>query len=561
MMRVALLFAAMLVLTGQAAPEFDTVLRGGLVFDGTGAPPVRADVGLIDDRIASIGDLSRSVAHNEYDCVGLAIAPGFINVLSWAPMPLLQDGRSLSDLHQGVTLEVFGEGWSEGPLTDAMRVQEITDRDGTTLTRAPWTTLKDFLSYLVTRGTSCNVASFVGASTVRIHELGYENRKPTADELDRMCDLVRAAMDEGALGVASALIYTPGRYAETEELTALATAAAESDGVYASHLRSEGDAFLEAVDEFIAIVDASGARGEIYHLKAAGRENWPKLEQAITRVDSARAQGIAINADMYCYEAAWTGLDASMPDWVLAGGNEAWFDRLSDPGVADRLERELADHDAGYESFYHMAGSPDRVLLVGFEAEANRRFTGKTLAAVAEELGVTPERAMIDLVREDRSRIGTVYFVMSEENLDRKVAVPWVSFCTDERSVAPEGAFLESHRHPRAYGNFARLLARYVRDRGIISLAEAIRRLTSQPARHLGIDARGEVREGFYADLVVFDPDQIADNATYAEPHQLATGVTAVFVNGVAVIREGLHTGALPGRVVRGPGYRGTEPR
>ncbi len=557
MTRVAFLFAALLTLTCTPAPKFDIVLRGGFVYDGTGAPPVRADVGLLGDRIVAVGNLDGLPAGEILDVTELAVAPGFINVLSWAPLPLLADGRSFSDLYQGITLEVCGEGWSEGPLSDTMRVKKVHDRDGVVLEKAPWITLAGFLEYLVDRGIACNVASFVGAGTVREHVLGYDNRPPTGEELARMCDLVRDAMTEGALGVASALIYTPGLYAGTEELIALASVAAEYDGVYASHLRSEGDRFLEALDEFLRIVRESGARGEVYHLKAAGRSNWSKLEDAIEKIESARAEGLAVGADMYCYEAAWTGLDASMPEWVLAGGNEAWFDRLDDPGTADRLERELRDPTSEFESFYRMAGSPEAVMLVGFQTKEYRGYTGMTLAEVARMRGVTPERAMIDLVRGDRSRVGTVYFVMSEENVARKVGLPFMSFGSDERSVVPEGAVLESNRHPRAYGNVARLLGRFVREEGMMPLEEAIRKLTSMPARHLGLDERGELREGFHADVVVFDPETIADKATYAEPHQLAVGVSHVIVNGTLVLRDGEFTGALPGRVVRGPGYSG----
>ncbi|NNE09729.1 MAG: D-aminoacylase [Gemmatimonadetes bacterium] len=557
MIRVAFLFAALLILTCSAAPEYDLVLRGGLVYDGTGTAPVRADVGVKNDRVVAIGDLSGAAARHDFDVAGLAVAPGFINVLSWAPLPLLQDGRSSSDLFQGITLEVCGEGWSEGPLNDSMRVKEVHDRDGVVLQEAPWITLDEFLEYLVERGVSCNVASFVGASTVREYVLGYENRAPTGEELARKSDLVRDAMTDGALGVASALIYTPGMYAGTEELVALASVAAEYEGVYASHLRSEGNRLLEALDEFLHIVRESGARGELYHLKASGRANWPKLELAIEKIEAARAEGLAVAADMYCYEAAWTGLDASMPEWVLAGGNEAWYDRLDDPAIADRLEHELRNPAPDFESFYRMAGSAEAVLLVGFKTKEYREYTGMTLAEVARKRGTSPERAMIDLVRGDRSRIGTVYFVMSEENVERKVGLPFMSFGSDERSVVPEGKALESHRHPRAYGNAARLLGHFVRDRGVVSLEEAVRRLTSFPARHLGIAERGEIRTGYHADLVVFDPATIADRATYAEPHQLATGVRHVIVNGVPVIRDGVHTGALPGRVVRGPGYRG----
>jgi N-acyl-D-amino-acid deacylase len=442
-----------------------------------------------------------------------------------------------------------------GPLNERMK-QEVREQQGDIRFEVAWTTLGEYLEHLERRGVSPNVASFVGATTVRIHELGYDNRPPTAEELDRMRALVRRAMEEGALGVGSSLIYAPAFYAGTEELVALAAEAGRYGGMYISHMRSEGNRLLEAVDELIAIARAAQVPAEIYHLKAAGRDNWSKLEPVVARVEQARREGLRITADMYTYTAGATGLDAAMPPWVQEGGHRAWLERLRDPAVRKKVIAEMRTPSDEWENLLLAAGSADNVLLVGFKSEALKPHTGRTLAELAAERGVSPEDAAVDLVIADDSRVGTVYFLMDEDNVRRQIALPWVSFGSDAESPAPEGVFLKSNPHPRAYGNFARLLGRYVREEKIVPLAEAVRRLTSLPAGNLGIARRGWLRAGHFADIVVFDPARIADHATFAEPHQLATGVVHVLVNGVAVLRDGEHTGSTPGRVVRGPGWR-----
>lgn len=535
---------------------YDLVIRNATIYDGTGDPPVVGDVAVTGDTIVAITAPGRACGRVEIDARGMAVAPGFINVLSWATDSLIADGRSQSDIRQGVTLEVFGEGWSMGPLNDSMR-QYVIDRQGDIKYDVTWDTLDEYLEHLVQGGVSPNVASFVGATTVRIHEVGFEDRPPTPQELARMCDLVRRAMEDGALGVGSSLIYAPAFYADTPELIALSKAAAEYDGIYISHIRSEGNKLLESVGELITIARESGLPAEIYHLKAAGRDNWPKLAEVFRRVEAARAEGLAITADMYTYTAAATGLDAAMPPWVQEGGHDAWVERLRDPAVRARVAREMRTKTDDWENLLLAADSPDNVLLVGFKNEKLKPLTGRTLAEVATMRGQSVEETAMDLVIEDDSRVGTVYFLMSEENIRRKIARSWVSFCSDAGSVAPEGVFMKRNPHPRAYGSFARLLGKYVREESVISLQEAIRRLTSLPAGNLGLDRRGRLAPGYFADLVVFDPATVRDHATFAEPHQYATGIEHVFVNGVQVLDGGDHTGATPGRVVRGPGWRG----
>ncbi|HEU5170649.1 MAG TPA: D-aminoacylase [Gemmatimonadales bacterium] len=538
---------------------YDLVIRDALVYDGSGAAPFRGDVAVQGDSIAAVGPRVAGRGRAEIEAGGLAVAPGFINMLSWATETLLEDGRAQSDIRQGVTLEVFGEGQSMGPLTDSMK-KEMVALQGDIKYDVSWTTLAEYLDHLVARGVSPNVASFVGATTVRIHELGYENRPPTAEELARMQGLVRRAMEDGALGVGSSLIYAPAFYAGTDELIALAKVAAEYDGMYISHMRSEGNRLLEAVDELLTIARDAGIRAEIYHLKAGGEPNWPKMDRVIQRVNAARAAGLHITADVYTYPAGATGLDAAMPPWVQEGGYLRWAGRLRDPAIRARVKREMNQRTDAWENFYAAAG-PNRMILVQFKADSLKPYTGKTLAEVAKLRGTGPEETAMDLVVRDGSRVGTVYFLMSEENIRKEIALPWVSFGSDEGAPAPEGLFLQSNPHPRAYGNFARLLGRYVRDQKVIPLEEAIRRLTTLPATNLGIARRGALRPGHYADLVVFDPATVADHATFERPHQYATGVTHVFVNGVQVLKDGEHTGATPGRVVRGPGWRGAGPR
>ena len=538
------------------SPDHDVVIRGGTVFDGLGGAPVIADVAIDDDTVSAIGPAGSLSGHTEIDADGLAVSPGFVNVLSWANASLLVDGRGQSDIRQGVTLEVMGEGTSMGPLTDRMREERLA-RQGDLKYDIPWTTFGEYMEYLEQRGVSPNVASFVGATTVRVHEIGYEDRPPTAAELDRMRELVRQSMREGALGVGSSLIYAPAFYADTEELVALTSAAGEFGGMYISHIRSEGARLLEALDELIEIAERAGVPAQVYHLKAAGQENWPKLDSAIARIEAARASGLSITADMYTYTAGATGLDASMPPWVQEGGYEAWAERLSDPEIRARVAAEMRTPTDEWENFFVAAGSPDRILLVGFDDDALKPLTGKTLAEVAELRGTSPAETAMDLVIENGNDVGTVYFLMSEENVRKKVALPWVSFDSDAGAPAAEGVFLESNPHPRAYGSFARLLGRYVREEGVIPLEEAIRRLTSFPAGTFGLTGRGVLEPGAYADVVVFDPQRITDRATFAEPHQYAEGVVHVFVNGVHTLRDGEHTGATAGRFVRGPGWTG----
>lgn len=537
-------------------PRYDVVIRGGTVYDGSGAAPMTADVAILGDSIAAIGDLSGARARTTVDAAGLAVAPGFINMLSWATESLLEDPKAQSDVRQGVTLEVFGEGWSMGPLNDTMK-RETVEQQGDIRFAVEWTTLGEYLEHLERRGTAVNVASYVGATTVRIHELGYADRAPTPGELDRMRELVRQAMREGALGVGSSLIYAPAFYARTPELVALAAAAGEFGGGYISHMRSEGNRLTEAVRELITVAREAGVPAEIYHLKAAGEANWPKMDSAIALVEAARAEGLRVTADMYTYPAGATGLDAAMPPWVQEGGLDAWVERLQDPVIRRRVLREMKTPTDAWENLRLLAGSADRVLVVGFRQDSLKYLTGKSLGEVARLRGTTPEEAAIDLVVADHSRVGTVYFLMSEDNIRKQIVLPWVSFGSDAEAPAPEGVFLKSNPHPRAYGTFARLLGRYVREERVIPLAEAIRRLTSLPAENTGIRRRGALRVGFFADVVVFDPDSIRDNATFERPHQYTAGVRHVFVNGRAVVRDGEHTGALPGRVVRGPGWTG----
>jgi N-acyl-D-amino-acid deacylase len=533
---------------------YDVIIKSGRVYDGSGGPAYVADVAIEDDRIAAIGRLDAD-ANSVIDASGLAVAPGFINMLSWATDTLIEDGRSQSDIRQGVTLEVMGEGFSMGPLNEMMK-RDLLESQGDIKYAVKWTTLGEYLEYLERKGVSTNVASFVGATTVRIYALGYQDRAPTYRELQKMRQLVAQAMREGALGVSSALIYAPGVYAKTDELEALAEVAGKYGGMYISHLRSEGNDLLGAVDELITIARQANVAAEIYHLKAAGKANWNKLDAVIEKIEKARAEGLKITADMYTYTAGSTGLDAAMPPWVQAGGFRAWVARLKDPAIRRRVVHEMSTPSDKWENLYLLAGSPENVLLVGFKNKNLRYLTGKTLAQVAEMGGKSPEETAIDLVIEDESRVGTIYFLMSEEKVKKQLKLPWVSFCSDAGSLAPEGVFLKSSTHPRAYGNFTRLLGKYVRDEHVIPLAEAIRRLTSLPAENLKLDRRGRLRKGYYADIVVFDPNTICDNATYEKPHQYAAGVVDVFVNGTQVLKDGEHTGAKPGRVVRGPGWK-----
>jgi N-acyl-D-amino-acid deacylase len=534
------------------AYDFDTVLRNGTVYDGDGGEPFIADVAIKGDTIVMVGPNLKGRGSVELDATGLAVAPGFINMLSWANETLIADGRSMSDIKQGVTLEVMGEGSSMGPWNDVMKRERI-ENQGDIKYDIEWTTLRQYLDFLERRGISCNVASFIGATTVRVNVLGRNDVEPTADQLENMKNFVREAMKDGALGVASALIYAPAFYAKTDELIGLASAAAEYGGMYASHLRSEGDAFLEALDEFISIAEISGARSEIYHLKVAGQSNWRKMDQALSRIETAQELGLPITADMYMYNAAQTGLDVTMPPWVQEGGLRSWIDRLKQPEVRARVAAEMEEPSPNWENGYLHAGA-EGALLVGFKNL--KQHTGKTLAQIASERGRSPAETAIDLVIEDESRVETVYFWMSEDNIRKQLVKPWISIGSDGSSLASEGIFLNSSTHPRAYGNVARFLGRYVRDESLMPLQEGIRRLTVLPATNLRLKNRSALKIGYYADVVVFDPSAILDRATFEKPHQYADGMFHVFVNGKQVLHNGEHTGATPGRVVLGPGAK-----
>ncbi|HSC73890.1 MAG TPA: D-aminoacylase [Gaiellaceae bacterium] len=528
----------------------DLLIRNGTIYDGRGGPPTDGDLAITGDAIAAVGRLEGWRGRNELDAGGLAVAPGFVNMLSWATESLLEDGRAQSDIRQGVTLEVMGEGFSMGPLTEQMK-EEV---EAQSLLGHPveWTTLGEYLEHLERRGVAPNVASFVGSATVREHVIGADDRAPTDGELARMRQLVVDAMREGAVGLSAALIYAPAFYAQTDELIALAQPA----GLYITHLRSEGDALLEALDEFLTIVRSAGVRGEIYHLKVAGRKNWPKLETLIERVDAEQREGLELTADMYTYTAGATGLDGAMPPWVQAGGFEAWRARLQDRETRARVSAEMHEPTDAWENMFELAG-PENIRLLAFKNEALRPLAGQTLAEVAAGRGTPPAETAMDLVVEDGTRVGAAYFTMSEDNLRRILALPWVSFCSDSDAPSAEGRFLQWSNHPRAYGSFARLLGKYVRDERIVPLEEAIRRLTSLPAWTLRLRGRGLLEPGYCADVVVFDPSRITDHATFDEPHQYATGVEHVAVNGTLAVRDRDHTGALPGRVVRGPLWSG----
>jgi N-acyl-D-amino-acid deacylase len=550
-----LLTVAVLCPSSTQARNYDVILRGGTVYDGTGSPGVVADVALSDDRIVAIGDLSKDKARQLLDVSGQAVAPGFINMLSWATVSLLADGRSQADIRQGVTLEVFGEGVSMGPLNPRMK-QDMLERQGDIPYEVPWTTLAEYLTHLESRGVSCNVASFLGATTVRINVLGYQDRRPTPKELDDMRAIVRSSMEEGALGIGSSLIYAPAFYADTHELVELCKVAAEYDGMYISHIRSEGNRLVEAVEELIQIAREAKLPAEIYHLKAAGKENWAKRDRVIELVEKARADGLRITADMYLYTAGSTGLNGAMPPWVQEGGLNRWIDRMRDPDTRRRVAEEMRTPTDAWENLLLAAGSPENVLLVGFKSQPLKHLTGKTLAEVAAKRGISPEETAMDLVIEDDSRVDTVYFMMDEADVKKNIALPWVSFGSDASSPANEGPFLLSQPHPRTYGNFARLLGKYVRDEQVISLTEAIRKLSGLPAENIGLVDRGLLKPGYLADVVVFDPAKIQDHATYEQPHQYATGMRHVFVNGTQVLADGEHTGAKPGRAVWGKGKR-----
>lgn len=559
MQRLSILFFLMMFLASCQKQKFDVILRGGTVYDGSGKEGVVMDVGINADTLAFIGDLSKAVGKKEIDTKGLAVAPGFINMLSHCEVSLLFDGNSQSDIRQGVTLEVLGEG-SMGPMNDQMKRddEEAMKRDPDWQYKIDWTTLGEYLEGLEKRGVSPNVASFVSAITVRVHELGYANRAASPEELERMKALVKTAMEEGAMGVTSALIYAPANYASTEELVELSKVASQYGGMYIAHIRSEGNAIFEAVDETIRIAREAKLPAEIYHLKFSGKDNWNKIDSVIAMIDHANKEGLKITADMYTYVAGATGLDAAMPPWLQEGGIKEWIKRMKDPVIRKKALQEMRTPTNKWENLMKLAGDFDRVLLMGFTNDSLRKnFTGKTLGQVAKIYGKSPEETAMDLVITDGTRVGTAYFLMTEENVKRQIQLPYVSFGSDAESSTAAGNFLKTPTHPRAYGNFSRLLGKYVRDEKVISLAEAIRRLTSLPATNLKIKKRGSLQIGYYADLAIFDPVKIQDHATFENPHQYSTGMVHVFVNGTQVLENGEHTNAKPGRVVRGPGWKG----
>ena len=550
------LLLSLVIFSCSSPNNYDILIKNGTIADGSGSPTYIGSVGVNADTIAAVGKL-KATGTVEIDATGLVVAPGFINVLSWATESLIEDGMSLSDIMQGVTLEVFGEGWSMGPLNgDLKKKLQLPTAQGDIKYDIDWNSLDEYLQSLTKRGISPNVASFIGATTVRINHIGYEDRAPTDQELISMQNMVKEAMEGGALGVGSSLIYAPAFYSTTEELIALCKIASDYDGLYISHMRSEGNRLLQSVDELIRIADEADIRAEIYHLKMGGKENWNKYDEVVRKIDSARTAGLKITTNMYTYVAGATGLDASMPPWVQEGGYEKWAERLKKPKIRKRVLKEMKTQTDKWENLMAAAGNSDNLLLVGFENDSLRHYTGKTLTEIAKIHGKSPEETAIDMVIADGSRVGTVYFLMSEENLKKQIALPYMSFGSDAASQAPEGVFLNSNAHPRAYGNFSRLLGKYVRDEQIISIEEAVRKLTSLPASNLKIKKRGSLIKGFFADLAIFNPETIQDHATFTDPHQLSNGMIHVLVNGKQVLENGDHTGAMPGRVVRGPGYK-----
>ena len=549
------IFAAILLFSCQNKEEYDTIIRNGIIYDGNGGNPFKADIGINADTIRTIGNLSASVGKNEIDASGLAVAPGFINMLSWANETLIEDGKSESDIRQGVTLEVMGEGESMGPLNSKMKAA-MQNSQGDIKYKVDWNTLGEYLTYMEKKGVSCNVASFVGATTIRSNIIGEDNKAPTAIQLDSMRMLVRQAMEEGALGVGTSLIYPPAFFAKTDELIALCKEASKYGGGYISHMRSEGNNLYQAVEELIKIAKEAKVHGEIYHLKAAGKDNWGKMDSVINRIERARKEGIDIAANMYTYTAGGTGLTASMPPALQDGGFGKLRERLQDSAIRQQTIKDMKSNPSNWENLYYGAGSADKLILVGFTKDTLKKFTGKTLAEVAVIRGKSPEETAMDLIVEDSSRVGTIYFLMDENNVKKQVALPWVSFGSDEGSYSPSGVFLKSNPHPRAYGNFARVLGKYCREEKLITLQDAVRKLSKLAADKLNIKKRGELQAGNYADIVIFDPAKIADNATFEKPQQFATGMVDVFVNGTQVLKDGNHTGAKPGMFVKGPGWK-----
>ena len=552
---ILFILVTLLSLACQSPINYDVLIANAVIYDGTGAESVEGSVAINGKKIVAVGDLKNATGTITINAKGNIVAPGFINMLSWATVSLIEDGRAMSDIKQGVTLEVMGEGWSMGPLNEEMRTQELASQ-GDIKYDIPWNTLGEYLEYLVDRGVGVNVASFMGATTARIHELGFENRAPTDEELERMKALVRTAMEEGAMGIGASLIYAPAFYAETEELIELCKVASEYDGMYITHMRSEGNRLIEGVDETLRIAKEANIRSEIYHLKASGESNWPKMDQVINKLNKERAAGVDIAVNMYNYIAGATGLDASMPPWVQEGGYDKWVERLKDPEIRNKVIAEMKTDADDWENLYYSAGSADKLLLVGFKNDELKKYTGKSLQEVSEIMGMTPEETAIELVIADGSRVGTVYFLMSEENIKKQLKIPYLTFGSDAGAPAAEGVFIKSNTHPRAYGNVARLLGKYVRDEKVIPMKEAIHKLTGLAAKKLRIKNRGYLKEGYFADIVILNPDLVQDKATFEDPHQYAEGVMHVFVNGTQVLKNGDHTNEMPGMVVRGPGYK-----
>jgi N-acyl-D-amino-acid deacylase len=555
-MKGIIVFFLLIILSwGCSSPEkYDVLIRNGQIIDGSGTLSFAGDIGINADTIARIGSLKNARGRTEINATGLAVAPGFINMLSWANESLIADGRSQSDIRQGVTLEVLGEGESMGPLNSRMK-KDLKEAQGDIKYDIEWTTLGEYLEFLEKKGVSPNIASFIGTANPRIYTVGYEDRLPDRTELDSMKFLVRQAMEEGALGISSALEYVPACFAKQEELIALCKEVAAYGGMYISHIRNEGDDLLSSLDDFINTAKEGRIRAEIYHFKQVGKSNWSKLDAAVRKIDSVRSGGLDITADMYNYIASSTGLDIIMPAWVQEGGFNKWAKRLADPLIRKKIGPEILNN------ILNKTGSSGKVLFIGFNNDTLKYLTGKTLDEVASARNKSPEETVMDLVIQDGSRVGVVYFSMSEENVKKQIALPWMSFCSDAGSYSPEGVFLKTSTHPRAYGNFARLLGKYVRDEKVIPLEEAVYKLTSLPAGNLRIKKRGSLKTGYYADLAIFDPAKIQDNATFEKPQQYASGMVHVFVNGVQVLKDGEHTGALPGRVVRGPGWKSITPR
>jgi N-acyl-D-amino-acid deacylase len=550
-----LLQVILLLISCVNKSRYELIIRNGLVCDGSGSASFRGDLAINGDTIAAMGNLKNALGMTEIDAGGKAVAPGFINMLSWADKSLIEDGRSQSDIRQGVTLEVMGEGWSDGPLNEAMKKDAI-EKQGDIKYNISWNTLGGYLDSLEKKGVSTNIASFVGATSLRIYVIGNDNRPPSSEEMISMKKLAAQAMEEGAIGISSALIYAPASFSKTDELIELCKEVSKYNGMYISHIRSEGDNLLGSLDELIKISKEAHIKAEIYHLKAAGTENWYKMDLAIRKIDSARTAGLDITANMYNYTAAGTGLYATMPQWVQEGGQDAWISRLKDPAIKARVLKEMKLPGKDWENFFYMVGSPENIILGVFKTDSLKYLTGKTLSEIAGLKKLSPAETIIYLVVNDNSPVESMFFLMSEDNIKKQIALPWVSFGSDEQSLAPEGVFLKSNPHPRAYGNVSRLLGKYTREEKIIPLEEAVRKLTSLPATNMKLKKRGMLKPGYYADVVVFDPLTIIDHATYTNPHQYSTGVSDVFVNGKQVLKDGEHTGAKPGRVVRGPGYK-----